>query len=141
MTASAPDAGLALQIKLMGTREQAAEKDFSGIPLEEEVEESLKESAVISMGTEISEMDLENIVALCDQVTCSPYAHLEKSAICPSTLLLASWVWLPIGSAPATAVRQAQQQTMSRTETLGCARRSLPWQSTGVSCTSTSRAE
>lgn len=58
----------AVQIKLMGTREHAAEKDFSGIPLEEEVEESLKESAVISMGTEISEMDLANIVALCDQV-------------------------------------------------------------------------
>ena len=56
---SAPQVGLAVQIKLMGTREQAAEKDFSGIPLEEEVEESLKESAVISMGTEISEMDLE----------------------------------------------------------------------------------
>ena len=57
-----------MQIKLMGTREHAAEKDFSGIPLEEEVEESLKESAVISMGTEISEMDLANIVALCEQV-------------------------------------------------------------------------
>lgn len=69
MAASAlHDGPASLQIKLMGTREQAAEKDFSGIPLEEEVEESLKESAVISMGTEISEMDLENIVALCDQV-------------------------------------------------------------------------
>ena len=72
----------------MGTREQAAEKDFSGIPLEEEVEESLKESAVISMGTEISEMDLENIVALCDQVirmllhpaACHPsLAHMAKT--------------------------------------------------------------
>jgi len=52
----------------MGTRELAAERDFSGIPLEEEVEETLKESAVVSMGTEISEMDLDNIVALCDQV-------------------------------------------------------------------------
>ena len=52
----------------MGTREQAADRDFSGIPLDEEVEASLKETAVISMGTEISEMDLENIVALCDQV-------------------------------------------------------------------------
>lgn len=51
----------------MGTREQAAEKDFSGI-LEEEVEEELKDSAVISMGTEISDTDLLNIIALCDQV-------------------------------------------------------------------------
>ena len=66
-----------MQIKLMGTREHAAEKDFSGIPLEEEVEESLKESAVISMGTEISEMDLANIVALCEQVIhcCSTRLH------------------------------------------------------------------
>ena len=52
----------------MGTREQAADRDFSGIPMDEEVEASLKETAVISMGTEISEMDLANIVALCDQV-------------------------------------------------------------------------
>jgi nucleolar protein 58 len=51
----------------MGTREKAAEKDFSGV-LEEEVEEELKEIAVISMGTEISETDLANIMALCDQV-------------------------------------------------------------------------
>eukprot|EP00877_Chromochloris_zofingiensis_P001898 jgi/Chrzof1/11709/Cz06g06120.t1 len=54
-------------IKLMGTRERAAGLDFSAI-LEEEVEVSLKEAAVISMGTEISQEDLENIMALCDQV-------------------------------------------------------------------------
>lgn len=56
------------QIKLMGTRENAVDKDFSGIPLEEEVEEELKETAVISMGTEISPVDLLNIISLCDQV-------------------------------------------------------------------------
>ncbi|KAK9909240.1 hypothetical protein WJX75_009327 [Coccomyxa subellipsoidea] len=55
-------------IKLMGTRENAVDKDFSGIPLEEEVEEELKETAIISMGTEISEIDLVNIMSLCDQV-------------------------------------------------------------------------
>ena len=70
------------QIKLMGTREHAAERDFSGIPLEEEVEESLKESAVISMGTEISEMDLSNIVALCDQVICQ-LASYVCAMCCP----------------------------------------------------------
>ncbi len=58
----------AWQVKLMGTRENAADLDFSGVPLEEEVEEELKEAAVISMGTEISDMDLLNIKALCDQV-------------------------------------------------------------------------
>ena len=91
MSVSALHDGLALQIKLMGTREQAAEKDFSGIPLEEEVEESLKESAVISMGTEISEMDLENIVALCDQVMSSPFTQLQGVRHLTTTLLLSSW--------------------------------------------------
>ena len=52
----------------MGTRENAAGLDFSEVPLEEETEEELKEAAVISMGTEISDMDLLNIKALCDQV-------------------------------------------------------------------------
>ena len=56
-----------MQVKLMGTRERAAELDFSAVALEEEVESELKEAAVISMGTEISEADLLNIMALCDQ--------------------------------------------------------------------------
>ena len=57
-----------MQIKLMGTRENAAEQDFSGIPLEEEEESHLKDASVISMGTEISVEDMMNIEALCDQV-------------------------------------------------------------------------
>ena len=52
----------------MGTRDKAAVTDFSGIPLEEEEEAALKDAAVISMGTEISEEDRINILALCDQV-------------------------------------------------------------------------
>ncbi len=44
-------------IKLMGTRDQAAVQDFSGL-LEEEVEQRLKEAAIISMGTEVSGEDL-----------------------------------------------------------------------------------
>ena len=59
------------QIKLMGTRENAAATDFSGIPLEEEEESHLKDAAVISMGTEISQEDMLNIDALCDQVYCT----------------------------------------------------------------------
>lgn len=54
-------------IKLMGIREKAADLDFSGV-LAEEVEAELKEAAIVSMGTEISPEDLENIVALCQQV-------------------------------------------------------------------------
>lgn len=61
---------LVLQIKLMGTREKAVDVDFSTISMEEEVESQLKEAAVISMGTEVSEADMLNIVALCDQVQC-----------------------------------------------------------------------
>ena len=60
----------------MGTRENAVDKDFSGIPLEEEVEEELKETAIISMGTEISPVDLLNIMSLCDQVYSRPASHI-----------------------------------------------------------------
>lgn len=51
----------------MGTRDLAAGVDFSGV-LEQEVEDALKAAAQISMGTEISQEDLDNILALCDQV-------------------------------------------------------------------------
>ncbi|XP_043689848.1 probable nucleolar protein 5-2 [Telopea speciosissima] len=54
-------------VKLMGNRENAAKFDFSEI-LPEEVETELKEAAVVSMGTEVSELDLMNIRDLCDQV-------------------------------------------------------------------------
>ncbi|KHN25404.1 probable nucleolar protein 5-2 [Glycine soja] len=54
-------------VKLMGDRVNAANLDFSEI-LPEEVEAELKEASVISMGTEIGELDLANIRELCDQV-------------------------------------------------------------------------
>ncbi|KAK9136987.1 hypothetical protein Sjap_007581 [Stephania japonica] len=54
-------------VKLMGDRTNAAELDFSEI-LPEEVETELKEAAVVSMGTEVSNLDLANIKELCDQV-------------------------------------------------------------------------
>ncbi|CAI5463775.1 unnamed protein product [Closterium sp. Yama58-4] len=54
-------------VKLMAHRVNAADLDFSGI-LEEDVESAMKEAAVISMGTEVSEHDMTNIIALCDQV-------------------------------------------------------------------------
>lgn len=82
-------------IKLMGNRVNAAGLDFSEVlhfspcrssyeklvpclvgcnvscdlqVLPEEIEAELKEAAGISMGTEVSDLDLENIKALCDQV-------------------------------------------------------------------------
>ncbi|KAL5710892.1 Ribosomal RNA processing protein 1 A [Ranunculus cassubicifolius] len=54
-------------VKMMGNRVNAVDYDFSEI-LGEEVEAELKEAAVISMGTEVSEIDLINIQELCDQV-------------------------------------------------------------------------
>ncbi|KAL4560801.1 hypothetical protein LXL04_032955 [Taraxacum kok-saghyz] len=54
-------------VKLMGYRTNAAKLDFSEI-LSDEVETELKESAVVSMGTEVSDLDLTNIKDLCDQV-------------------------------------------------------------------------
>ncbi|KAH9565867.1 hypothetical protein CY35_04G099900 [Sphagnum magellanicum] len=63
----------AKSVKLMGSRTNAADLDFSGI-LVEEVELEMKEAAVISMGTEVSDEDMLNIKALCDQViTLSEY--------------------------------------------------------------------
>lgn len=68
MTKLVPDnLEYAKAVKFMTTREKAFELDFSGI-LVEEVESALKEAAVISMGTEISQGDMMNICALCDQV-------------------------------------------------------------------------
>ena len=52
----------------MTTRDKAADIDFSQISLHEEVEAQLKDAAVVSMGTEVSEEDMLNILALCDQV-------------------------------------------------------------------------
>ncbi|GMI79232.1 hypothetical protein HRI_001592500 [Hibiscus trionum] len=54
-------------VKLMGDRANAAKLDFSEV-LPEEVETEVKEAAVISMGTEINDLDLINIKELCDQV-------------------------------------------------------------------------
>ena len=48
-------------------RSNAAQSDLSEV-LPEELETEVKELAEISMGTEISEDDLENITYLCDQV-------------------------------------------------------------------------
>ncbi|XP_010464014.1 PREDICTED: probable nucleolar protein 5-2 [Camelina sativa] len=57
----------AKSVKLMGNRINAAKLDFSEI-LAEEIEADLKEAAVISMGTEVSDLDLLHIRELCDQV-------------------------------------------------------------------------
>ena len=54
-------------IKLMGFRTNASSRDFSSI-LPEELEAELKTLAEVSMGTEISDEDIDNITYLCDQI-------------------------------------------------------------------------
>ncbi|KAI8838199.1 hypothetical protein BJ741DRAFT_656834 [Chytriomyces cf. hyalinus JEL632] len=54
-------------VKTMGFRSNAAETDLSTV-LPEELEKEVKDAAEISMGTEISDEDLENIHHLADQI-------------------------------------------------------------------------
>merc|ERR1712036_176998 len=54
-------------VQVMGTRENCKNTDLSDI-LPEDVETRVKEAAEISMGTEISDIDMFNIKHLCDQV-------------------------------------------------------------------------
>jgi nucleolar protein 58 len=54
-------------VQIMGDRTKCATTDFTEI-MEEDVADELREAAQISMGTEISTEDLENITMLCDQV-------------------------------------------------------------------------
>ena len=51
----------------MGVRTKCKDLDFSDI-LPEEVEQEMKDAAEISMGTEVSEDDIANVLQLCDQV-------------------------------------------------------------------------
>lgn len=59
--------GFAKVVKQMGARVNAARTDFADI-LPEALQNEIKEAAQISMGTEVSEEDIQNIKELCDQV-------------------------------------------------------------------------
>lgn len=61
------NAAYARAVDKMGVRSKAAVCDFSSI-LSAEAEAELKQAALISMGTEISEEDVLNIRSLCEQV-------------------------------------------------------------------------
>ncbi|KAJ8020090.1 Nucleolar protein 58 [Holothuria leucospilota] len=54
-------------VKLLGDKVNAATTDFSEV-LTEELEQQVKAAAEISMGTEVSTEDIDNIIYLCDQV-------------------------------------------------------------------------
>jgi nucleolar protein 58 len=78
-------------VKKMGVRKNCSSTDLSDI-LPEDVEENVKEAAEVSMGTEISVQDIENISELCDQVTniatyraqLYEYLHNRMNAIAPN---------------------------------------------------------
>lgn len=91
-----PDSILfAKTVQLMGVRTNAATTDFSDI-LPEQLPEDIKEAAQISMGTEVSEEDIENIKALCEQVISiseyreqlSDYLRNRMQAIAPNLTVL-----------------------------------------------------
>lgn len=78
-------------ILTMGIRSKAAETDMSSI-LPEEIEERVKSAAEVSMGTEITQIDLDNIKCLADQIVefaayreqLSNYLSSRMKAIAPN---------------------------------------------------------
>mmetsp|Transcript_31391 Transcript_31391/g.68634 ORF Transcript_31391/g.68634 Transcript_31391/m.68634 type:complete len:519 (-) Transcript_31391:15-1571(-) len=82
-------------VKFMGMRENAADKDFSEI-LAEEAEQELKDAAVVSMGTDVSDEDMQYIANLADQVIAlseyraqlSDYLRSRMQAIAPNLTVL-----------------------------------------------------
>jgi nucleolar protein 58 len=82
-------------IRAMGFRTNAQTTDFSEI-LPEEIEATVKAAAETSMGTEISETDIEHIWSLCDQVISMTayraqlYSYLQNrmAAIAPNLTAL-----------------------------------------------------
>ncbi|KAF4527110.1 hypothetical protein B566_EDAN013744 [Ephemera danica] len=82
-------------VKLVGTREKMINSDLSEI-IPEELEEQVKEAAEISMGTEISDEDIDNIQLLCDQILditayrtqLYDYLHARMMAIAPNLTTL-----------------------------------------------------
>ncbi|CAM6104217.1 unnamed protein product [Calypogeia fissa] len=82
-------------VKLTGSRTMAAKLDYSAI-LAEELEVEMKEAAVISMGTEVSDHDMLNIKCLCDQVIALSdyriqlfdYLRSRMTAIAPNLTVL-----------------------------------------------------
>ncbi|KAJ7408078.1 Nucleolar protein 58 [Willisornis vidua] len=62
-------------VRKVGDRSNFASSDVSDI-LPEEIEEDVKAAAEISMGTEVSEEDIDNIIHLCDQLILTPVPKL-----------------------------------------------------------------
>eukprot|EP00929_Paragymnodinium_shiwhaense_P097074 TRINITY_DN5884_c0_g1_i5.p1 TRINITY_DN5884_c0_g1~~TRINITY_DN5884_c0_g1_i5.p1 ORF type:complete len:496 (-),score=184.79 TRINITY_DN5884_c0_g1_i5:159-1646(-) len=79
-------------VKLMGMKSKAKETDFSKIGVPEEISNEVKHAAETSMGQDITEEDLSNIMTLCERVvelmeyraSLAEYLKLRMSAIAPN---------------------------------------------------------
>jgi nucleolar protein 58 len=83
-------------VRLMGMRTGAAATDFSEAGLDEQQEADLKHAAQVSMGTDISDSDMDHIRALADQVVALAeyrsqlydYLKARMAAIAPNLTVL-----------------------------------------------------
>merc|ERR1711972_1121280 len=79
-------------VKLMGLKTKAKETDFSKIGIPEEIANEVKHAAETSMGTEITDKDLDNINTLAERVielteyraSLSEYLKVRMNAIAPN---------------------------------------------------------
>ena len=82
-------------VKLMRSREKCRKTDLSEV-VPEEIETEIKEAAELSMGTEITNEDMDHIVNLCDQVislseyrvSLAEYLRNRMQAIAPNLTVL-----------------------------------------------------
>merc|ERR1712187_1015600 len=79
-------------VTLMGLKTKAKDADFSSVGVPDEIAAEVKTAAETSMGTEITEEDLTNILTLCERVielteyraSLAEYLKLRMSAIAPN---------------------------------------------------------
>jgi len=79
-------------VKLMGLKTKAKDTDFSKIGIPDEIASEVKQAAETSMGTDITDEDLANIMTLCERVielmeyraSLAEYLKLRMNAIAPN---------------------------------------------------------
>lgn len=79
-------------VKLLGLKSRAKEADLSAVGVPDEIAQEVRSAAETSMGTEITEEDLANIMTLCERVielteyraSLAEYLKLRMNAIAPN---------------------------------------------------------
>merc|ERR1712187_171168 len=79
-------------VKLMGLKSKAKDADFSSVGVPDDIAKEVRQAAETSMGTEITEEDLANIMTLCERVielteyrgSLAEYLKLRMNAIAPN---------------------------------------------------------